>query len=97
MTTTTEAVTALRENYETIIRDQAGLVANLVRSRNDHPSYGTTKTQVRDALQRMNGSIGTYMVLFGQAGHPGIWSLATFVNDATTESVQRAVRAEASL
>lgn len=88
---------ALRVNYEAIIRDQAGTVVGLVRSRLEHPSYGTTKAEIRSALQRMNGSIGSYMVLFGQATHASIWSLAKFADESTEERVALARRAEASL
>jgi hypothetical protein len=80
----------MRHTHEQIIRDMAGTVLSLVRSRNDHPSYGTTKTQIRDARQRMEGAIGVYMVLFGQAGHPGIPLLAEFNVPDTNIIVTRA-------
>jgi hypothetical protein len=90
----TAVVTALRENHERVIRDMAGTVLSLVRSRREHPSYGTTKTMIRDARQRMEGSIGTYMVLFGQASHVGVPLLATFWESEETSIIVTRARRE---
>jgi hypothetical protein len=86
----TAIVAAMRDNHEQIIRDMAGTVLSLVRSRRDHPSYGTTKAMIREARQRMEGAIGVYMVLFGQSTHTGVPLLAEFNVPDTNIIVTRA-------
>ena len=81
---------AMLANYEIILRDFAGNVLSLVRTRADHPSYGTSKTQIRYAHQRLEGAIGAYAVLAGQSAHPFIPLLATFLSDDTRDLVDRA-------
>lgn len=81
---------AMLANYELIIRDFAGNVLSLHRSRRDHPSYGTTKTTIRRATEQMEGAVGAYMVLAGQATHPFAPVLATFLSDETTVRVTEA-------
>jgi hypothetical protein len=88
----TAVVDALRANHEQIIQDMAATVSSHVRSRQEHPSYGYTKTSIRKYLERMEGSIGTYMVLFGQANHAGAPILAQFTQTLTTVAVERARR-----
>ena len=82
--------TAMLVNIELIIRDFAGNVVSLCNSRRDHPSYGTTKAQILKALHQMDGAIGTYMVLAGQANHPFIALTASFLDDATMDIVHEA-------
>lgn len=81
---------AMLANYEIIIRDFAGKVLSLHISRRDHPSYGTTKGQIRAATQQMEGAIGAYMVLAGQAAHPFIPEIAHFLSDDTQVRVTEA-------
>ena len=81
---------AMLVNYELIIRDMAGNVVSLCQSRKDHPSYGTTKAQIKKALHQMEGVIGAYMVLAGQANHPFVAAVASFLDDATTDRVHEA-------
>ncbi len=75
---------------EQIVRDFAGTVLSLVANRIDHPSYGVTKSNIRDALARMDGAIGMYMVLTEQANHPQATALVKFVRADTKEIVRRA-------
>lgn len=81
---------AMLANYELIIRDMAGNVRSLCQSRRDHPSFGTTKGAIARAVHQMEGAIGAYMVLAGQANHPFIAMLAEFLSDETTELVRQA-------
>lgn len=82
--------TAMLANYELIIRDFAGTVLSLHRSRRDHPSYGTTKGQIRAATEQMEGAIGAYMVLAGQSNNPFVPVLAEFLSDDTKVRVVEA-------
>ena len=81
---------AMLANYELIIRDFAGNVLSLHRSRRDHPSYGTTKTAIRNATQQMEGAVGAYMVLAGQSSHPFAPVLAEFLSEDTLVRVTEA-------
>jgi hypothetical protein len=75
---------------EAVIRDIAGTVIMMTINRRDHPSYGYTKVAIRSDLARMDGAIGLYMVLTGQAFHGGVPNIATFTDPATTERVAAA-------
>lgn len=81
---------AFLDNYELIIRDMAGTVISLCNSRRDHPSYGTTKGIILKAYNRLDGVIGAYMVLAGQAAHTSVPVLAEFRDQATTDLVHEA-------
>jgi hypothetical protein len=82
---------------ESIIRDAAAEVINGVVNREAHPSYGNTKTGIRYARERMEGMVGMYMVLTGQANHHNIPSVSTFTNKRTAERVATARRMTDSL
>lgn len=78
------------DEFEQIIRDMAGNVASLIQTRSAHPSYGTTKKVIMTALHQLEGCIGAYMVLSGQAAHPFLARAATFRNEQTTNAVDTA-------
>jgi hypothetical protein len=75
---------------ERVIRDLAATVVNHATARRDHPSYGYTLTGIRAIGHQMDGAIGLYMVLTGQANHAQVAGLATFTDPATTQTVAQA-------
>lgn len=81
---------AFLDNYELIIRDVAGTVVSLCQSRKDHPSYGVTKAMIAKEAHRLDGIIGAYMVLAGQATHASVALLADFRDQATKDRVDEA-------
>jgi hypothetical protein len=80
----------LVQNMERTIRDAAGTAVSLAANRKQHPTYGVTKAQIVYAVAFMEGMIGLYMVLRGQAMHAGVPALAQFEDEATTERVESA-------
>jgi hypothetical protein len=72
------------------IRSMAAHVVSLAATRRVHPSYGVSKTQIREAAARMEGAIGLYMVLTDQANHAGVSNLAAFQEDRTDLRVNTA-------
>lgn len=82
------------EEMEQVIRDKAGEVISLVRTRRDHPTYGITKMRIAATVEQMEGMIGMYMVVTDQAAHANIPSLAKFITEDTAIRVESA-RAEA--
>jgi hypothetical protein len=75
---------------EAVIRDLAASVASAVANRRDHPSFGYSKASINRLLERMEGAIGMYMVLTGQASHAGVPSLARFNEGETKDRVAKA-------
>jgi hypothetical protein len=75
---------------EQAIRDAAANVINRARNRVDHPSFGNTKGSIREAAARMEGMIGLYMILTGQAMHASVPELAQFQDSDTTQRVVQA-------
>lgn len=76
---------------ERTLRDMATTVLSHVATRRDHPSYGISKTSIRADLERLDGAVGFYMVLLGQATHTSVPNLATF-SEAETEDIVRRAR-----
>ena len=66
-------------------------------NRKQHSSYGYTKTMIRDKAANMEGAIGLYMVLTGQAGHASVPTLARFNFPDTEERVRQARKAVGEL
>jgi|SRR5690349_5231378 len=77
---------------ETAIRDKAGTVLSMIATRKSHPSFGYTKTAIRATFSEMQGMIGLYMVLTGQASHAGVPNMAVFFSTDTDERVGTARR-----
>lgn len=78
-----------RRVCEEQIRSVAHTVLNKIAIRDSHPSYGYTKTIIRADFRRMEGAIGLYMVLTGQANHTDASMLAEFGEPETTDIVTR--------
>lgn len=87
-----EQIPASIETAERAIRDMAATVLNYIVARRQHPSYGYTKTKINAAYEQMEGAIGLYMVLTGQASHTTVPSLAHFLSSETDERVKDARR-----
>jgi hypothetical protein len=80
------------DTTEQVIRDFAGTCLSSIALRRSHPTYGATKTRIAFERERMEGAIGLYMVLTGQAGHAGVPSLAEYKHPETLERVATARR-----
>lgn len=83
-------------SMEQIIRDLAATVIANVDNRVYHPTFGVTKTMIRDGLVRMDGAIGMYMILTEQSAHAHATALAKFKDDDTKILVRRARTAAAN-
>lgn len=75
---------------EAVIRDMAASVINHVHVRNSHPTYGISKTLIRTGLAKMDGAIGLYMVMVGQASHGDLPVMAKFMEQSTDNRVETA-------
>jgi hypothetical protein len=80
----------LVEAMEDEIRDMAATVASQVATRRSHPTYGYTKTGIREMALRLEGAIGLYMVLTGQSSTTAISNLAKFQSEETDLRVNTA-------
>lgn len=77
---------------ESTIRDMAATTCSHAATKKAHPSYGVTKTSIRADLAHMEGAIGLYMVLTGQASHASVFRLCKFQFPETDERVKTARR-----
>lgn len=97
MSTTLYAPNHLTENaiaeFEVVIRDLAATVIAEADNRIHHPSYGYTKTMIRNSAQRLDGAIGVYMVLTGQAAHTKATGVVTFHGPRHSETADVVNRA----
>ena len=76
------------------IRAQAHAVITEIVNRRDHPSYGYTKTGIRERSHRLRGIIGLYAVITGQASHTEVSPvLVTFQDESTRSVVNTALNA----
>lgn len=75
---------------ESEIRSMAGHLLNMIQNRQDHPSYGYSKTLIRTQRDRMEGAIGLYMIITGQAFHSSAFSQASFYEVETKGRVAEA-------
>lgn len=78
-------VEILGPDIERTIRDLAANVINAEANNRSHPSYGYTKGDIYAAFHRLEGAVGLYMVLMGQAQHPNLSGTAVFRDHRTTE------------
>lgn len=86
MATDTDTLRSLDQT----IRDFAGQVRSGAQSRVEHPTYGYTKTRIREHALRMEGAICAYAVVTGQRTWAGQVSLepVTFLDGDTTTLVE---------
>lgn len=72
MASTTPDASAASETavVEAAVRDFAAKVIALVDTRRTHPTYGVGKTQIRSAVDRMEGALGVLLVVSGVALNP---------------------------
>lgn len=90
VTTNRHMTLGMAADLEREIRAGADNVISMVHTRRDHPSYGYNKTVIRSRLERMNGVIGAYMLLAGDAFHTEAYAQATFTDPLTQQRVDLA-------
>ena len=85
-----ELLMQFRVEMEQVIIDHAAQLLNKVATRRDHPSYGVTRYVLHAIYEQMEGQIGLYMVLTGQAFHANIPATVTFLDPVVTSRVHEA-------
>lgn len=86
------SATEAEAQMEKVIRDIAGATINMIKSRESHPTYGYTLGVIRGSLEKMEGAIGMYAVVTGQANHPFASGLTEFKTLETADRVAMARR-----
>lgn len=78
-------------NLEKSIASLAAKVVNLNNTRRSHPSFGTTKTEIRDAYQRMIGAVIAYGMATNQIMHVSAPLMnISFTSEETAVAVHKA-------
>lgn len=75
---------------ERAICNQAEKVCSYVALRKDRPSYGYTKTMIRHEGAVLDGMIGLFQIITGQANHPAVPNQAQFMHLEVAERVKTA-------
>jgi hypothetical protein len=79
------------EALEALIRDMAATVSHACQARIDHPTFGYTKTKIRNSYSLMLGAVGVYAVLTGQSVSPIVNpAQISFYEVGTIDRVNRA-------
>jgi hypothetical protein len=81
----------VRALLEKTVRGQANNILNMIDTRAVHPTYGITKARIREEVARLDGIVGTYMLLTGQALHVMVPRSAEFEDAETGKLVHEAL------